>query len=153
MNILVVYATFSSGTKVAAEAVASHLANKGENVTVRLAAETEASDIENHDFLVFASPSWYTDEKDGMPHDDFIQLQKRLEGKVFEGKKCAVFGLGDNTYAHYCGAVDHLESMVNQFKGKLVAPSLRIDSFFTDQEEKQRSLRTWADTCIEAAKK
>lgn len=144
MNILLVYATYSSGTKVATDIVASSLSEIGHSVKVMEVAELNPDELANYEMIIMGSPSWYNSEKDGMPHEDFITFVEKSKGKIFEGKKFAVFGLGDKSYAHFCGAVDYLENFITQIKGTLAGQSIRIDSFFNDESAKEESLKSWA---------
>src|SRR3989344_489529 len=109
MKILLVYATYSSGTFTASEFIASELGKKNHNVKIQQAKDTKLTDFSGFDLIILSSPSWMSEEgKDGSPHIDFMNLIKNSEGKTFENKKFAVFGLGDEYYARFCGAVDHL---------------------------------------------
>jgi len=143
MNILLIYATYSSSTKVAADVIEGVLTESGHTVTVIEAADSAPDDYVKYDLVVMGSPSWYNSEMQGMPHEDFIKLKKQTDGKIFEGRKFAVFGLGDKTYSHFCGAVDFLEQYISEMQGTLVGDSIRIDSFFENEEEKHRLLRDW----------
>jgi sulfite reductase alpha subunit-like flavoprotein len=43
------------------------------------------------------------------------------------GKKVAVFGCGDSSYTHFCGAVDVIEEKAAQLGANVVMASLKID--------------------------
>ncbi len=149
MNILLTYATYSSGTRVAGECVAQALTEAGHSVSIKEVAELNPEDMNAYELIIMGSPSWYNHEKDGMPHEDFIIFSEKAKGKSFEGKKFAVYGLGDKTYAHFCGAVDYLENFIKEIKGTLKAQSIRVDSFFNDESAKEQALKDWARTLVQ----
>lgn len=146
MNILLMYATYSSGTSMAAQTVADTLTNHSHTVTVKLVEETDPSEFAAYDLVILASPSWDYEGKEGQPHQHYVAFIKKLEGQTMPGKKFAVFGLGDSSYIHFCGAVDELEKFVKALQGTLVVQSLRIDGYFFDQDTNTQKLVSWADT-------
>lgn len=148
MNILLIYATYSSGTMQASQVVFDTLTGKGHTVTVKKAHEINIEDFIPHDLIILGSPSWLINNKDGMPHEDFVALIERSQGKTFENKRFAIFGLGDESYAHFCGAVDHLKSFVEQGKGHLVGEVLRIDGYLFNEEKNAARLREWVEQII-----
>ncbi|MRH41100.1 hypothetical protein GH741_00240 [Aquibacillus halophilus] len=38
-----------------------------------------------------------------------------------------MFGCGDQSYEYFCGALDHLEDLIEQSGASLPLPSLKID--------------------------
>lgn len=146
MNITLVYATNSGTTMMAAQMVQETLTTSGHTVIVKVARDTKPEDITAAQAVVFGTPSWDFDGKEGMPHQDMMTLMESLKTETFENKPFAVFGLGDSTYKHFCGAVDHLEEFVKTIKGKLVVTSLRIDNFYGDQEGNTDKTTKWAQT-------
>lgn len=152
MNILLTYATYSSGTKLASECIVRALEEVGNKVDMKEIGTINPENFNQYDLILMGSPSWYNREKEGMPHEDFIKFSERSQGKDFTGKKFAIFGLGDKSYAHFCGAVDFLEEFVNNIKGTLAGQSLRVDSFFNDEPGKEKILGDWAKSLAAAAK-
>ncbi len=148
MNILLVYATYSSGTKQASQIVTDTLVEKGHTVTLKKALDTNTEDFTPYDLVILASPSWLINNKDGMPHEDFVALIERSQGKLFENKPFAIFGLGDESYAHFCGAVDHLKQFVEQGKGTLKGDVLRIDGYLFNEDHNSQMLREWVEKVV-----
>lgn len=148
MNILLVYATYSSGTKQASQVVVDFLNAKSHTVTVKKAQDTNIEDFTPYDLVILASPSWLINDTDGMPHEDFVALIERSQGKIFENKPFAIFGLGDESYAHFCGAVDHLKQFVEQGKGALRGDVLRIDGYLFNEDHNAQVLREWVENII-----
>lgn len=146
MNILVLFATYSSGTLTASQLVAETLTSKNHTVTHKNAGEFNLDEFNNYDLVILGSPSWFLRGKDGMPHQHFLTLIDQAPGKSFPDTCFAVFGLGDTSYAHFCGGVDHLEGFVKQLGGKLITDSLRIDSYYFDEENNAKKLTDWVET-------
>ena len=144
MNILILFATYSGGTQTAAQIVETELKNAGHTVTLSNPAEINFEAINGYDIILMGSPSWEHEGQDGQPHIDFMQFMSHMQDKTFDNKKFAIFGLGDSSYAHFCGAVDHLEEFVKKAKGLLVVESLRIDGFFVNQEKYTQELTAWS---------
>lgn len=148
MQILLVYATNSGTTMMTAQAVTDKLTGAGHQVTMKQALETTPDDLRNAHAVIFGSPSWDFDGKEGMPHEDYMPLIEKLKRQAFEGKPFAVFGLGDSSYTHFCGAVDHLEELIKTIKGILVVPSLKIDKYFSDQTKHMETINSWAQGLV-----
>ncbi len=148
MNILIVYATYSSGTMQAVAVVNEALASKGHRATIQKAKDTNTEDFNSYDLIILGSPSWWINNKDGMPHEDFVALIERSQGKLFENKPIAIFGLGDESYAHFCGAVDHLKAFAESGKGKITGEILRIDGYLFNEDRNAKRLLEWLDTVL-----
>lgn len=145
MKILIVFATYSSGTQVASGVVEKTLIEAGHDVSVQNARDTEPKSFSVFDLVIFGSPSWYANGKDGQPHEYFGSLLKKMDGKDMKNKQFAVFGLGHSSYySHFCGAVDVLEEAVVKSGAKLATEGLRIDGFYFDQEANEVRIRKWA---------
>ena len=152
MNILLIYATNSGTTMTSAQTVSDKLTAKGHTVTMKEAREAKPEDLDSPEAIVLASPSWDFSGHEGMPHEDYVPLIEQLKTKILENKPFAILGLGDSSYKHFCGAVDHLEELVKTMKGKLVVPSLRIDKFYSDQTGNMDKINAWADQVADAFK-
>ena len=145
MKILIVYATFSNGTAIACQVAAEEMTKMQHSVTIKKVQETDPQEFLAYDLIVMASPSWMVNGKEGQPHDDYFEAKTKFTPEVFKGKKFAVMGLGDATYAHFCGAVDFLEGWIRELSGELVTPSLRVDGFYFDQVKNTQLVRDWAE--------
>lgn len=145
MNILVIYETYSSSTETVSQLVTDFFEAKKHSVTVKKALEADPQSFSQFDLILLASPSWWVDEKDGQPHINFKTLFEKTIDNYFVGKNCAVIGLGDSTYAHFCGAVEHLEKYITDHGGNLIADSLRIDSFYFDRQNNEKLLYSWLE--------
>ncbi|KKP87050.1 MAG: Flavodoxin [Candidatus Roizmanbacteria bacterium GW2011_GWA2_35_8] len=94
---------------------------------------------------IFASPSWDNESEEGQPHIDFISFMQKSTGKNFNGKSCATFGLGDSTYAHFCGAVDIVTDYIKKNGGKIINDPLKIDGYLFNTEANNKLLSDWAN--------
>ena len=154
MQVLVAYATNSSGTLVSSVIVANTLIKAGHNVTHKDIRTVIPEELAQYDAIIFGSPSWdYNNQKgrlEGQPHEFFRAFMTKAENITMKDKPFAVFGLGDTAYINFCGAVDHLETFVNKMQGTLITPSLRIDGFYFNQPENEQLVGTWAQSLTKA---
>lgn len=145
MKVLVVYATYSSGTNMAADIATQQFTAKGHEAILKDLQEVTLEDFNNYDLVVLASPSWDISGEGGHPHEHYVAFIEAAKGKTLPGKKFAVLGLGDRAYPQFCGAVDHLEKFVQGLQGKLATESLRIDGYFYNQDESNTQIQAWVD--------
>lgn len=143
MKTLLVFATYSSGTHMAADVVSQALSAKGHTVDLKDVQEVQLDAFNNYDLVILATPSWDINGQGGFPHEHFVAFIEAAKGKTMPGKKFAIFGLGDSSYPEFCGGVDHLEKFVKDLQGTLVTPSLRIDGYFFNQEEANAKISEW----------
>ena len=142
MKILILYATYSGSTDLAS-AVIEETLKTGHEVKRLLVSQTDPQLLNEYQLIVLCSPSWDFDGNEGMPHEDFLTFFEKVSQNMYENKKFAVLGLGDSSYAKFCGAVDHLEKFVNDKKGVILTPSLKIDGFFYDQTGNTQKIKNW----------
>lgn len=145
MNILIVFATNSGTTQVVQELITGVLTRAGHTVTVKEARDAKPEDINASQVVLLGSPSWDFGGSEGMTHEDFVPLMEKLRTMKFDGKPFAIFGLGDSSYKHFCGAVDHLEKLVADIGGKLATPSLHIDNYYTDVTGFDGNIAAWTE--------
>ncbi len=145
MNILIAYATYSGGTQAASDFLSQTLTGLGHAVTVKMVSEITFEDTLSYDLRIFSSPSWDNDGLEGQPHIDFITFMKNSDGKKFANKPCAVFGLGDSSYGHFCGAVDIITDFVKKSEGNLIVESLKIDGYLFNMDANNQLLTDWAN--------
>lgn len=145
MNVTIVYSTQSGSTSTAAEMVAETLRESSYTVTVCSALETTKDTLSPFDVLVIGSPSWEVDGKDGQPLPEVITLLESMPKESFTNKKVAVFGLGDETYKHFCGGVDVILTKLTEKGVTPIVESLRIDRYYSSHDN-QTKLVEWAQT-------
>lgn len=150
MNILLLYTTNSGGTEMVAGEIMQRLT--GHTVDVRRVLDTNPDEIKAHEFIILGTPSWDFDGKEGQPHEDWFSFKKDLQGNPFEGKKCAVYGLGDSSYKIFSGGVTELEHWTDEWKMTRVTDSLRIDKYFYKQAEAIEAIDAWCKKLLDVLK-
>ncbi|MFC1626586.1 flavodoxin domain-containing protein [Patescibacteria group bacterium] len=145
MNILVIYATNSGATEIVSQLVQDTLTKKGHTVTRKEVSTVDTTELTSYDSIILGSPSWDFDGNEGWPHQNYLPFIEQVKSLTLEGKKFAVFGLGDSSYTHFCGAVNHLEDLIKTVKGNLIVESLKIDGFYFKQAEHTETTTKWAE--------
>ncbi|KKS47684.1 hypothetical protein A3J20_03135 [Candidatus Gottesmanbacteria bacterium RIFCSPLOWO2_02_FULL_42_29] len=145
MKILIVYATNSGGTQLAAQIVQETLVKHSLTAELKEVRDTSADEFAGYDLVILSSPSWDDEGAEGQPHPDWRPFMEKAKGKDMSGKKFAVIGLGDSSYTYFCGAVKILEDFIKSLKGELLTESLKIDGFYLDQQKSSLQLTDWTD--------
>lgn len=143
MKILVAYATNSGSTYLTSEQIVGSLKTSGHDVAWKKIKETEPDEIASYEVVLFGSPSWWVNKKDGQPHEDFFEFMEKAKEHKFPKNKFAIFGLGDRGYTHFCGAVDVLEEFIKNIEGELVVPSMRIDGYYFNPDQNEKQITDW----------
>lgn len=144
MKILIVYATYSGGTLTAVQSLSTTLNSQGIETELKNPSDTTLEDLKKYELVILASPSWDHEGKDGQPHMDFLNWMSSIGENNFDNIKFAVMGLGDSSYAHFCGGADVLNSFVIQKKGVAIIDPLKLDGFFMNQEKSTQEINVWA---------
>ena len=147
MNVLIIYATYSGGTLLAAEAIQETLKKQSIDSQVKNVRDLTEEDVKNHSHFIFGSCTWFENKLEGQLHGGYADLIERIPTFTIGNKQCAVYGLGDNNmYAiHFCEAADHLKIFVEDHNGVVVTEPLKIDRFYFEQEENTKKLKDWAE--------
>lgn len=82
------YGSSTGNTQSVAESINTHLNNQAELINVE---NSSSSEIEQYDFLFLGTSTWGL----GDLQDDWEGFISELEAAKLEGKKVALFGLGD----------------------------------------------------------
>jgi len=136
---LIVYGSNTGNTETAAEFICTALLKKGWDVTTRDASGVNAAGLaQGFDLVLFGCSTWGDEEIE--LQDDFVPLFDELELAGLSGKKLAVFGCGDSSYTHFCGAVDAIEEKAAGLGALLVAGSLKIDG-----DPERGEISAWAE--------
>jgi len=131
MKIFLVYGTLSGSTMTAAEVIASSLRGGGYDVTVVSSESATKEQLASHDVLVLGSPSWEDQGKDGQPLPEITAFLAQLTAQDLANKKVALFGLGDISYPHFCGAIDVMEARLKELGVTPIIESLRVDRYYS----------------------
>lgn len=147
MNILISYSTNSGSTYVVARTIAASLEKKHTTI-LKPASLAHELDVEKADIILLGSPSWDVNGKEGQPHETMLALVERLSTISLEQKRLLLFGCGDSSYTHFCGAVDELEIWAKTTKATLLLPSLRLDEFFFHEEKNITKTKAWIENAM-----
>ncbi len=92
-KVLLIYASETGNTADIARRIAAAFGSG--TVDLRPVSELTAGEISPYPYLIFGTPTWGSGEF----HDDFFVFTKRNARELdLEGKKIALFGLGDQKY-------------------------------------------------------
>lgn len=137
---LIVYGSTTGNTETVAGHVGAVLNKAGWDTEIKNASDVSASGLANGcDLLLLGCSTWGDDDIE--LQDDFVPLYDDLDKAGLSGKKVAVFGCGDSSYTHFCGAVDAIEQKAESLGAVLVTGSLKIDGD-PDKDE----VMDWAKT-------
>ncbi|QJT09395.1 flavodoxin [Oceanidesulfovibrio marinus] len=130
---LIVFGSTTGNTENVSETVEKVLKDGGVDVTLKNAADVSAQGLaEGYDAVLFGCSTWGDDEVE--LQEDFIPLYEDLDKAGLSGKKVAVYGCGDSSYTHFCGAVDAIEEKSSELGAKIVGAPLKIDGDPDDGE-------------------
>lgn len=123
---LVVFGSTTGNTEAVAGYVTSALADAGLDVVLKNAAQVKAAGLaDGYDLVVFGCSTWGDDDVE--LQEDFVPLYDTLEEAGLSGKKVAVFGCGDSSYTHFCGAVDAIAEKAASLGAEVIDMPLKID--------------------------
>jgi flavodoxin short chain len=138
-SALMVYGSTTGNTEYAAAVVERVLSDAGIAVTRTDASDAKADGLcDGYDLVLFGCSTWGEDSI--VLQDDFIPLFEEFDGINVGGKAAAVFGCGDSSYTHFCGAVDAIEQKLEELGAKVV-DTLKIDG---DPRPEKANIESWA---------
>ncbi|MCB2218419.1 flavodoxin [Desulfofustis glycolicus] len=141
-KVLIVYGSTTGNTQRVAEMIAAYLVEKQHEGEVKNVVRALPDELGNgYDLTLLGSSTWGEDEIEFQ--DDFDPFYRELDtAKQLQGKKVALFGCGDSSFIHFCGAVDLLELKMEDLDADVIGESLRIDG---DPEEAAEEIAAWAE--------
>ena len=146
-SALVVYGSTTGNTEKVAEMINDVLADKGWDTVLKDVSETEAAELAmDFDLLLLGSSTW--GDEDIEIQEDFAEFHEKMDSVKLNGKKVAVFGCGDSSYTHFCGAVDVIQGKSAEMGGVIVCESLKIDG---DPEDAEDDILDWAAEVVKQA--
>ncbi len=144
MKILLIYGSLSGSTMTAAELVAGALKTAGHEVNVISSESATKELLLGSEALILGSPSWEDQGKDGQPLPEITAFLGSLTAADVANKKVALFGLGDISYPHFCGAVDVMAEKLKELGVTPVVASLKIDRYYSLPDNEQK-VKDWAE--------
>ena len=145
---LIVYGSTTGNTEFVAEVIAKNLAQSQVETSLRNVTDVSPQEIGgDFDVILLGSSTWGDDEIE--LQDDFAVFYEDLggNGTSYHDLKFGVFGCGDSSYTHFCGAVDAIEEKVAALGGKIVVDSLKIDG---NPDAVKDEIQGWADSVYAA---
>lgn len=123
---LIVYGSTTGNTEGLAETIAEVLIIEGFEVEVRNASSVSAENLaEGFDAVLLGSSTW--GDEDIEFQEDFEPLYDNLDKTGITDKPVAMFGCGDSSYTHFCGAVTATQEKAEQLGAKVMVDALKID--------------------------
>lgn len=146
MKVLIVFATYSGGTRIAGTIIEG-LLKKEHEVALKSVRDLDQREFQGYDFVILGSNSWFEQKQEGQMNSGFHTLREKLQPDCWKGKKFAIYALGDSNLYHntFCKSADHLEKLVREFGGDAVVPPLKVDRFYFDEEENEKKITAWAE--------
>jgi flavodoxin short chain len=123
---LIVFGSTTGNTEGVADDICKIMNKNGIPTHIKNAADVSPAGLaEGYDAVVMGCSTW--GDADVELQDDFVDIYENMDKVGLAGKKVAVFGCGDSSYTHFCGAVDVIEKKAESLGAKIVVGSLKID--------------------------
>lgn len=123
---LIVFGSTTGNTEGVADDIGKILNRNGIPTQIKNAAEVPPAGLaDGYDAVIMGCSTW--GEEDIELQDDFVEIYETMDKVGLAGKKVAVFGCGDSSYTHFCGAVDVIEQKAEALGAKIIVGSLKID--------------------------
>lgn len=140
IRALIVFGSNTGNTQNTAEMIGDVLEGKSWEIVMKSVDETSVEELTwDYDLVMLGSSTWGDDEIE--MQEDFAEFYENMDEVSLNGKKVAAFGCGDESFMHFCGAVDLIEEKVEELGGSLVIESLKIDG---DPNDADDDIREWA---------
>lgn len=138
---LIIYGSTTGNTETVATRIEDVMSQKGVSVTLKNVTDAKVEELGNgYDVTLLGASTWGEDEIEFQ--EDFVPFFEELDNAKIKDKKIALFGCGDSSYEYFCGAVDELESKMDELEANVVNISLRIDG---DPEDVDSEVVEWAE--------
>ncbi len=140
-KVAIIFGSTMGNTESASQIIETAISNKGLATTLMNVAGLAVNELEKDCDLILLGSSTWGDEEIEL-QEDFAEFYENMDQVNLANRKFAVFGCGDRSYTHFCGAVDAIEQKVEQTGGTLVYESLKIDGEPSDAKEE---IIDWAE--------
>ena len=137
---LIVYGSTTGNTESAARQIGKILTREGVEVRIQDVVKTKVEELgRGVDVTLLGASTWGDSEVEFQ--EDFATFFEEMDKANLKDKKVAVFGCGDSSYTHFCGAVDQLQEKVEGMGGKVINDPLKIDG---DPGDAASDVESWA---------
>lgn len=136
----IVYGSTTGNTESVAKQIGKVLTQEGVEVCIQDVAKTKVEELgAGYDITLLGASTWGDAEVEFQ--EDFASFFEEMDKVDLKDKKVAVFGCGDSSYTHFCGAVDQLQEKIEDMGGKVVNDPLKIDG---DPGDAASDVVSWA---------
>ena len=133
-KVLIVYGSSTGNTQSIAEKLGELIRDAGHEADVKDAADVSPENLmEGYDAALLGCSAWGEDEVE--MQDDFLPLFEAFDRIGLSGRKVAAFASGDQSYPHFCGAVDAIESRAKELGANVIAEGLKMEGDATADPE------------------
>ena len=128
-KILLLYASLTGYTKSIAEELYTSLKNEYRKYSIDISNITEIniSKLKEYNSIILGASTW-----DGNLNPDADEFFKKfkLDKRNLSGVTFALFGVGDNSYPDFCGAIDTIKRLIELYKGSVYGDIPKINSYW-----------------------
>ncbi|WP_264737516.1 flavodoxin [Cytobacillus firmus] len=143
MKIGVFYASMSGNTEAIADIISGELKNQNHNVDLEdFMSVQSAAELLNYDLTFIGMYTW----GDGDYPDECLDMIEEIEQLDLENHPFAIFGSGDTSYPEFCGALDHLQELIEEQGGTVVGNPLRIE--FNPEPEDEEEIKKFVSEAL-----
>ena len=142
---LIIYGSTTGNTEYTAEEIERTLKAHEFDTTLLIVTDASLDDLrKDYNLFLLGASTWGEEEIE--LQEDFEPFYESMGGGLsLDGKKFAIFGCGDSSYEHFCGAVNAIEAKVKDLGANIIMDSLKIDG-----EPDAGEIRDWAQSVLQA---
>lgn len=143
MKIGVFYASMSGNTEAIADIISGELKDQNHDVDLEdFMSVQSAAELLNYDLTFIGLYTW----GDGDYPDECLDVIEEIEQLDLENHPFAIFGSGDTSYPEFCGALDHLQKLIEEQGGTVVGSPLRIE--FNPEPEDEEEIKKFVSEAL-----
>ncbi|MGA5688295.1 flavodoxin [Cytobacillus pseudoceanisediminis] len=143
MKIGVFYASMSGNTEAIADIISGELKDQNHDVDLEdFMSVQNAEELLNYDLTFIGLYTW----GDGDYPDECLDMIEEIEQLDLENHPFAIFGSGDTSYPEFCGALDHLQRLIEEQGGTVVGNPLRIE--FNPEPEDEEEIKKFVSEAL-----
>lgn len=122
-KVIIVFASMTGNTEEMAEAVAAGVREAGIEPVLKSVVDSHAAELPDYDGILLGAYTW----GDGELPDEFLDFYEEMDEIDLHGRKAAVFGSGDTSYAMFGAAVDTLAEKLKERGADVVQAGLKVE--------------------------
>jgi len=144
MKTLILYGSTTGNTENLATSLKDHLISQELEADLKEVTEADGKLIKSYDLILLGCSTW----EEGELQEDFEEFYEKMDAIGFNGKKCAVFGPGDedNYPDTFCAAIDILEEKLSDLGATKIIEGLKIDE---NNDDGKKLLINWAERLLD----